>query len=349
MKVLYLTKYSRMGASSRLRSFQYFPAFKECGIEVVVRPLFNDEYLSALYKGEKSLGAILKAYVFRFLMLFTLFKYDKVVIEKELFPYFPAFFEQVIAFFGVKYLVDYDDAIFHNYDLHSNKWVRLLLQHKIGTVMRNAETVIAGNSYLAAKAENSGAGNTVIVPTVIDISRYEVKQNHIEEKTVIGWIGSPSTYKYVKAILPVIERLALKYPIEFHVVGASERYDGNAILKTIRWTEESEIQSILNFDIGVMPLEDSPWEKGKCAYKLIQYMGCGIPVVASPVGMNEEVVEADVNGFLANNSEDWYLAMERLITQPEMRMRMGKKGREKVEKEYSLHQKAATIITLLKK
>lgn len=347
MKVLYLTKYSRMGASSRLRSYQYFPFLNENGIEVTVSPLFNDDYLTALYQGKKSLKAVIIAYFKRFCILFTVYRYNKIVIEKELFPYFPPFFERFLAFMYIKYIVDYDDAIFHNYDLHPNPLIRLLLKRKIGAVMRHSETVIAGNRYLASKAIESRAKNVEIVPTVIDISRYGRKEIKDTSKTIIGWIGSPSTYKYVKTILPAIEKLSLKYPIAFHVVGANE--EDNVLVKSIAWTEATEIQSVLNFDIGIMPLEDSPWEKGKCSYKLIQYMGCGLPVVASPVGMNNEVVEENKNGFLAQNEAEWISALEKLINDPELRKEFGENGRKKVEECYTLQQNSNKIIAILKK
>jgi len=131
MKVLYLTKYSRLGASSRLRSFQYFPFLKENGIDVAFSPLFNDEYLKDLYSGKQSVKTIFSSYLKRFFILFTVFKYDKIVIEKELFPYLPALFERILAFAKVKYIVDYDDAIFHNYDLSPNKLIRFFLRNKI--------------------------------------------------------------------------------------------------------------------------------------------------------------------------------------------------------------------------
>jgi len=347
MKVLYLTKYSRLGASSRLRSFQYFPFLKENGIDVAFSPLFNDEYLKDLYSGKQSVKTIFSSYLKRFFILFTVFKYDKIVIEKELFPYLPALFERILAFAKVKYIVDYDDAIFHNYDLSPNKLIRFFLRNKIGSVMKHAETVIAGNSYLASKAENSGAKNVVIIPTVIDISRYEVKNKPNHNTTIIGWIGSPSTFKYVKSIFPVFEALAKKYPVEVHIVGAKENSPVSFPVKFIEWTEASEVQSIQNFDIGIMPLEDSLWEKGKCAYKLIQYMACGIPVVASPVGMNAEVVKDGINGYLAMNQKQWISALEGMLSDKTKYCIFGHSGRQFIENEYTVQSKIKSFKEVL--
>ncbi|UOK43758.1 MULTISPECIES: glycosyltransferase family 4 protein [Flavobacterium] len=347
MKVLYLTKYSRLGASSRLRSFQYFPFLKEEGINVSVSPLFNDAYLEALYNGKKSLRTVFFAYLKRFVVLFSVFKYDKVVIEKELFPYFPAFFELFLSLFGVCYIVDYDDAIFHNYDLSNNKMIRFFLSNKIGIVMKNAENVVAGNEYLAEKARVSGAKNVVIIPTVIDISRYDTVQLRDREKIVVGWIGSPSTFKYVKNIFPVFEELAKHYPIEVHIVGANEDVPVSFPVQFIKWAEYTEVDSIAAFDIGIMPLENSCWEKGKCAYKLIQYMACGLPVVASPVGMNREVVLNGINGYLADTEALWYAFLEELLKNPAKCSIFGSEGIRLVERHYTVQVQLQQVLDVL--
>lgn len=349
MKVLYLTKYSRLGASSRLRSFQYFPFLNNHGISVSVSPFFNETYLKELYSGKTSVLTVLSAYVKRFFILFTLFKYDKVVIEKELFPYFPAFFERFLTLMNVSYVVDYDDAIFHNYDLSTNKMIRFFLQNKIGTVMKYAETVLAGNEYLATKATVSGAKNVVLFPTVIDISRYAMVAKEPHGKIIIGWIGSPSTFKYVKPIFPVFEEIAKKYPIEVHIVGAKEDVSVSFPIRFVPWSEETEVDSITRFDVGIMPLENSPWEKGKCAYKLIQYMACGIPVVASPVGMNTKVVHPGENGFLADDQNQWLKSLEEIISDSRKCHTFGVHGRQLIEKEYTVQSSAQKLIEILKR
>ena len=336
MKILYFTKYSRKGASSRLRSFQYFPFLESQGHQVTVKPLFDDTYLEKIYLGKKDIIGSLKGYLKRFLLLFTVFSYDKVVIEKELFPYLPAVFERIFALFGIQYVVDYDDAIFHNYDMHPNPIIRFFLKNKIDIVMKKSQTVIAGNSYLATRAKNAGAQKVVTIPTVIDTSRYTTKEKYNSKPFVIGWIGSPSTFKYLLSLQSVFEKLASKYVISIHIVGAEQSLGLPGIENHIPWSEETEVASILNFDLGIMPLNDSPWEKGKCSYKLIQYMGCGIPVIASPVGMNLEVVQANINGFLATNEEEWVSTIEKYINDTNLQSVHGKNNSIFVEKNFSL-------------
>jgi glycosyltransferase involved in cell wall biosynthesis len=335
MKILYFTKYSRKGASSRLRAFQYFPFLESQDIQITVKPLFGDAYLEKLYNGKKNSASALNAYLKRFISLITVFKFDRVVIEAELFPYLPAVFERLLKLFGIKYIVDYDDAIFHNYEMHPNAVIRFLLKDKIDVVMRKSEAVIAGNSYLADRAAKSGANKIVIIPTVIDTSRYKTKEFSNSRPFVIGWIGSPSTFKYLLSLRSVFEKLAAKYDIVIHIVGASNSLGSPLTEKHIPWSEETEVDSILNFDVGVMPLNDTPWEKGKCSYKLIQYMGCGIPVIASPVGMNVEVVRPE-NGFLVSSEEDWLVAFERYLNDTTLQRLHGKNNSIFVENSFSL-------------
>jgi glycosyltransferase involved in cell wall biosynthesis len=348
MKVIYLTKYSINGASSRLRSFQYFPYLEKEDIEITVHAFFDEAYLINLYAGKKtSLIRFLKFYISRFFTLFTLFKYDKVVIEKELFPYFFSWFEKILFILNVKYIVDYDDAIFHNYDLNPNKLISFFLKNKIYNVMKYSHCVIAGNDYLAQKAKESGAKKIVFLPTAIDINKYKVKNKSISSKIVIGWIGTPSTFKYIKKFESIFLKLKKMYDVELHIVGVKD--DGQCCkeIKFFEWSEEKEVDLISKFDIGVMPLENTPWELGKCSYKLIQYMGCGIPVVASSVGMNTTVVEDGKNGFLVNDDSQWIQKLCELIIDKELRLVQGNTGRSIVAEKFTLQNNISILITLL--
>ncbi|MEC4005494.1 glycosyltransferase [Flavobacterium sp. SUN052] len=349
MRVIYLTKYSINGASSRLRSYQYFPLLEKENINVTVSPFFNEKYLKNLYSGKKtSVVQLLNFYVVRFFTLFTLFKYDKVVIEKELFPYFFSWFEKILSVFNIKYIVDYDDAIFHNYDLNPNKLIAFFLKNKIYNVMKYSDCVIAGNDYLALKAKQSGARKVVLLPTAINLDKYRIKEDSKNKTVVIGWIGTPSTFKYIKKFETIFLKLKNIYDIELHIVGAKK--DGQCCkeIKFFDWSEESEVDLISKFDIGVMPLENTPWELGKCSYKLIQYMGCGIPVIASSVGMNKIVVVNNVNGFLVNNDYDWIQKLSKLIIDKDLRANQGAIGRIMVAEKFCLHNNISTLLTLIK-
>ncbi len=349
MKVLFFTKYSRNGASSRLRSYQYFPLLEKEGIQVSVSPFFDEKYLESLYSKEKiSKFVVMGFYWNRFLKIFTISKFDKIIIEKELFPYFFSWFEKLLWLFKVNYIVDYDDAIFHNYDLSKNKIIRFLFKNKISNVMKYSAHVMAGNSYLAEKAKNSGAKKITIQPTVIDIDTYKLKTGYSTSKVIIGWIGSPTTFKYVKNLQPIFKTISNLYNVNFHIIGAKKdiTFQDNVIF--INWTEKNETALLSKFDIGIMPLENTPWELGKCSYKLIQYMGCGIPVVASAVGMNNEVVDDGENGFLVENNQQWIEKLGFLIASESKRKNFGSKGRLKVEKSFSSKETVQTLVSILK-
>jgi len=223
-----------------------------------------------------------------------------------------------------------------------------LLGQKIDSVMRHAAIVIAGNNYLAERAYRAGANRVEIIPTVVDTERYQPKQKAVGEVPIVGWIGTPQTSRYLKPLLPVFESLKNEMPVRFVAVGANpEDFEGTPV-EAWPWSEESEVASVQQFDIGIMPLVDSPWERGKCGYKLIQYMACGVPVVASPVGVNCEIVVSDKNGLFADSAGEWDKALRTLINvDSEVRKRMGGAGRARVEEWYSVHAQASRLLNKL--
>ena len=349
--VLVLPKYARKGASSRLRTFQYLPFLEDQGWEFAVKPLFDDAYLDSLYTGRgRSHSGLVLAYLRRFLILLGFWRYRFIWVEKELFPYMPAWVEVALAKAGVRYVVDYDDAIFHNYDLARNKWIRRLLGRKIDSVMRHSACVIAGNEYLAERARAAGARRVVVIPTVVDHRRYDARLKTGQPLTV-GWIGSPTTQKYVENLLPAFQALAQEQAFILLLVGATT--DITARLSGIDvdvrpWSEETEAALIQKMDIGIMPLEDGPWEKGKCGYKLIQYMASSVPVVASPVGVNSSIVDGAGCGLLANHLDEWGEAFTILNSDVALRERLGRAGRAAVRKCFSIDSQLEIISLSLK-
>jgi glycosyltransferase involved in cell wall biosynthesis len=248
----------------------------------------------------------------------------------------------------VPYVVDYDDALFHRYDCHTNPWVRRLLGQKIDSVMRHAATVIAGNNYLAERAYRAGANRVEMIPTVVDTKRYQPEQKSVAAVPIVGWIGTPQTSRYLKPLLPVFESLKNDMPVRFVAIGANPEDFEDTPVETWPWSEESEVKSLQQFDIGIMPLVDSPWERGKCGYKLIQYMACGVPVVASPVGVNREIVVPGGNGLFADTVEEWDKTLRMLLNvDSEARKRMGAAGRVRVEKWYSAQVQASRLLDTL--
>jgi glycosyltransferase involved in cell wall biosynthesis len=346
---LFLTRYGRKGASSRYRFLQYFSHFRVEGVSCTFEPLLGNEYLTEMYEnGNRNLWLILRGYFHRLWNLLGARQYDIVILEKELFPYAPALFERLLAQFEVPYIVDYDDAVFHNYDRSSNPLMRKLLGRKIDVVMREADAVVAGNEYLAARAHNTGASRVEIIPTVIDLNRYPHVPPKEENPFVIGWIGSPTTAQYVKNLAPVLKEVSERRDVRVILVGSGSINVSGVPLEVREWSEETEIDDISSFDVGIMPLEDTPWERGKCGFKLIQYMGCGKPVIASPVGMNADIVTDQHNGLHAETDEEWIESLIQLADNRKLATEMGNLGRELVANQYSLQTRKSQWIDLLR-
>ena len=347
LKVLVFSKYDQKGASSRLRTIQYLKGIEQASISITLSPLFDAKYLEDLYNGNLRKITILKYYFKRIRMLFGLGKYDLVWIEKEIFPWFPLPVEKLLAKWGVRYIVDYDDAIFHTYDTHRSGLVRQLLSNKIPTVMKHAALVTVCNSYLEKKAKKAGAKRIEVLPTVVDIQRYIPVYHAKNHKLVIGWIGTPKTEKYLIAMKEILDKLASMIEIKVMVVGGQEFFSEKFEYEILPWDEKKESEYLQQIDIGIMPLTDSPWEKGKCGYKLIQYMACGKPVIASNVGMNCEIIQTGVNGYLANDEQAWIDAFKALM-KLEKRVELGKNARALVERTYSLQNTLDHRIRFLK-
>lgn len=351
MRVLFLTRYSRMGASSRLRTLQYLPLLGQFGIEVVHQALLPDQYLGELYRtGDRNFVTLAQAYARRRAALADLRGFDAVWVEKEIYPYLPSSAERALRKRGIPFIVDYDDATFHTYDLHRNPLVRQLLGHKIDKVMRIANCVVAGNRYLADRAAKAGAANIRMVPTVLDPGRYSTQRQPREPGTVtVGWIGSPSTTQYVKSILPAIAEAARQDArIRFTMVGGGTLKEPPMPVRFESWSEASEADSLTGFDIGIMPLFDTPWEQGKCGYKLIQYMAAGMPVVASPIGANLDIVDEGINGLFASSPSEWSNAILRLAESAELRQSYGHAGRQKVEEKYSINVMVRVVADIIR-
>ncbi|MCU7850083.1 MAG: glycosyltransferase family 4 protein [Candidatus Thiodiazotropha sp. (ex Lucinoma kastoroae)] len=348
MKILLLTRYTRMGASSRLRSYQYLPFLKNSGIDVTVSPLFSDAYLKAFYgAGSKSPSLVLKAYWKRLKQLIQIQKFDLLWIEYEIFPWLPATFEQMIKRRGIPYTVDYDDAIFHRYDHASSTLIRYILGKKIDHVMRHSALVTAGNSYLVARAKVAGANHVMQLPTVVDTSRYRCKNATDNAYFTVGWIGSPTTAPYLELLRSPLQKLANVLPLRLLTIGGAIDAIPGVKMMSLTWSEANETEKLQQFDVGVMPLHDDLWERGKCGYKLIQYMACGLPVVASPVGVNTQLVEHGVTGFHADTEDAWIAALTQLSNDLQLRSEMGLKGRIKVENDYSLSVMAPKLVNAL--
>lgn len=250
---------------------------------------------------------------------------------------------------GARIVVDYDDAVFHIYDRHRNPLVRALLGAKIDRIMKAADLVIAGNSYLAARARAAGARRIAELPTVVDLLHYPlVPRPDGGDGLTIGWIGSPITSPYLDLLRPALAELRTRIPLRLVLIGAAPTALAGFPVERVAWSAESEAAAIARCDVGVMPLPDQPFERGKCGYKLIQFMAGALPVIASPVGANCAIIIPGETGFLAARDADWVSALTRLYHDPELRCRMGQAGRRRVEESYALAVAAPRLVALLR-
>jgi glycosyltransferase involved in cell wall biosynthesis len=246
-------------------------------------------------------------------------------------------------------VIDLDDAWFHRYDLHRWRMIRWLLPNKVDRIVHLARMVIIGNAYLAERMIAAGAPRVEQLPSVVDALKYHPKSaGQIQGASlVIGWIGSPATAHYLAAIGSVLWDFVRESGARVVAVGArKDQLDGLPI-ESRPWAEETEAEEIGRFDIGIMPLPDAPFERGKCGYKLVQYMAAGIPVIASRVGANASIVRDGIDGFLVSSPAEWAKALRTLGGDPELRERMGAAGRKRMEESYSLQCTAPRLEQLL--
>jgi hypothetical protein len=347
IRVLALAKYGPRAASTRQRLLQFRPFLAEHGVEVDLRPLLDDRYLDALMAGRaRSRMAVAGAYARRLGEWLSARRYDVLWVQYELFPFLPLLDAMFARMVSRPVVYDIDDAIFHMYDAHASAAVRHVLRGKLRGTMRRASICLCGNDYLAGYVAAAG-GRAAVVPTVVDTDHFRPAsprgRSHGEPLTV-GWIGSPSTWRYVEpllpALLPAMERLGAR----LRVVGAGPAARGIAGVDAVEWNEDREVAELRSMDIGLMPVPDEPWARGKCGYKLIQYMACGVPGIASPVGVNRAIVEHGVDGLLARTEGEWVETLSRLAGDPELRRDMGVRGRGKIVQRYSLRSQQPAVL-----
>lgn len=345
-RVLGLALYGPLAASTRYRLEQYTSGLLDHGIDLRLQYLLGDEYLKSRFAGSRvSVPSLAYATLSRLKRLAGMRNFDAAILYCELVPMLPGFAE--IGLLRKPYVYDFDDAFYLRYRTGRLRFARPLLGGKFDSLLRGAAAVTAGSRALFNYAERHN-GNTHLLPTVVDTTRYTPKPGLRGRGTfTVGWIGSPSTAAaYLGQLAGPLSVLGAEGKLRFVVVGGRSPAIPNVEVQEFAWSEESEIDLINSFDLGVMPLVDDEWSRGKCAFKLIQYMACGVPVVASPVGANIDVV-ADGCGLLASSPDEWIQALRELRDDPGRREMMGAAGRERVENIYSLGVALPKLATIL--
>lgn len=352
MKIIAFTCGPLEGASSRLRVYQYVPLLKDYGIKLTVSPAVP----SWLYnKFPPAKGIFSKLLYFGFggiARTFGLFKvpfYDQIIVQKLFLPYIfplPEILICVMAkFFNKKVIFDFDDST-----IFINRSGKLFQDsNRLKRILRYCDLVIAGNDYLANYAL-SVCNNVIKHPTPVDISKWKPKWDNFEKTgpIIIGWIGGEGSAPYLNFIKNVLKRLSGEVDIIFRTVGIKPFQLPGVIVENWNWDLKTEVENVQTFDIGVMPVPNNEEGRGKCGLKLLQYLACGIPCVASPVGINCEIITNGYNGYLASNEEEWYKYLKKLVLDSNLRQRIGSNGRKTVEERYSLERLTAIYANELK-
>ncbi len=356
MKVLFLLPYPIGKApSQRFRVENLLPLLDEAGISYALHPFMDDATWQVLYKGgsllQKARG--IAGGFFRRLktILFEARQYDRIFIHREASPLGPPVFEWILKkIFRKKIIFDFDDAIWIPNTSSGNKIAAAFKAHwKTRYICRWSYRVSAGNDFLCRYAIQSGAASVVKIPTVVDMERRynQVKEHHTGSIT-IGWTGSHSTLKYLDDLIPVIREVQKELDCTFLVIADKKPDLPLTDWHFIPWDPATEIEDLLRIDVGVMPLTADPWSEGKCGFKLIQYLSLGIPAVASPVGVNKDIIDHGVNGYLADSRETWLSALRQLISDTGHRTATGMAGYEKMTREYSVASLRASFLSLFK-
>jgi glycosyltransferase involved in cell wall biosynthesis len=347
LQVLALTRYGRTGASSRLRFLQYLPHLADHGIEAHPAPFLDDVYLKELYGGQRpSLQRVITFYSERLKHLAMANKFDVVWVEKEALPWIPACAE-LMALRSVPLVIDFDDAWHLRYTESSKPLVRLALADKLSRMARRADHVIVANRYLQDWAEDAGASRVCCIPTVVDLSRYAATPLPPPEPFTIGWIGTPETVHYLNTIRGALRQVLERSNTRLLLIGPGSARLDLPNVEAQPWSEGDETSLLQHIHVGIMPLLHGRWEYGKSAYKLVQYMAASRPVVASPVGANNDVVTGGVNGLFASTESDWVTSLERLRADPALAAAMGAAARATVERSFSLEATLPKIVEVL--
>ncbi|PIP13310.1 MAG: group 1 glycosyl transferase [bacterium (Candidatus Stahlbacteria) CG23_combo_of_CG06-09_8_20_14_all_40_9] len=332
MRVLFITQTDELGPASRYRVYQYLPYLTRENIEYKVIPGGRKYYYHIFKKPFYYLDLLLR----RIRDLTVLNKFDVIFIQREFIPKMYPFGELLYSKINENLIFDFDDAIYV-----TSKYIYKVLQR--------SKIVIAGNTYLKEYAQKYNK-NVVVIPTCIDISRYSLKQHSPKEEVTIGWIGTPSNLGYLKSIFPIIQELSRKFRVILKIIGipSVKSYPGVNI-KSQKWLLNEEISDILSMDIGIMPLPNNKYTKGKCGVKLLQYMAAGLPAVTSQVGVGEEIITSGFNGFLANDKDSWYNSLKLLIENWRLRKDIGIMARRTVEEKFALGKSARKFIEVIQK
>lgn len=333
----------------RFRVEHFLSLLREQGVFCIELPSWPSKYFNFSFNSRLvsvvSFGflSIIKAFVRIFQIIIVPFA-DLVFIQRELLPYNIFFLERIIWLLNKNIVFDFDDSIFlYKDEISSSIGKYLTRKDTIAETIRMSREVICGNGYLAEYARKYNK-NVTIIPTVLDTDKYvpKIQSARTENRFVIGWMGTSGNLKYLLSLKEVFREIRKAYPeVILRIVTEKflfqEEFSDAIPTEFKKWSEKNEVSDLQGFDLGVMPLADNKWTKGKCGFKILQYMATGIPVVASAVGANNEIVQDGISGFLASNDAEWKEKILKIIGNDfDIVSSLFEKGRERVVSHYSI-------------
>lgn len=341
-EILFVAQYpENVSPGQRFRFELYKDFLKENGFNITMHSFLEENGYNIIHRQGmffiKS-WEVIKGYLRRVRLLFSLSKYDYIFLQREAAPLGPPIFEWFYAkVFKKKVIYDFDDAIWmeHISD-HNSMAKRFKGVAKVKNICKWSYKVSCGNEYLCNYARKYSK-HVVYNPTCVDTeNRHNILACHDVSRVTIGWTGSFSTLKYLETITHILQKLQEKYDFDVKIICNQKPNFTLKNLHYVEWSEENEVRELATCHIGLMPLTNDEWSEGKCGFKLVQYLALGIPAVSSPVGVNKKIVDNGINGLLCETDDDWYKAIEILINDKALRSKMGIDGRKKITRAYSL-------------
>ncbi|MGD9660040.1 MAG: glycosyltransferase family 4 protein [Porticoccaceae bacterium] len=351
LRVLFLTRYPVLGASSRYRVYQYIPHLEAMGIFCEIQPFMDEDLYQLSFSPGRTFAKIRKtllATVRRLLALRYYSRFDVIYMQRELLPFGAPWLERWLKRRGARLVFDYDDALFIGKPSRFNPIASLLrAPGKVRELFSLVDLVVAGNNWLRDQARAHG-GNGVTLEVAEDVSRFPDCLQSRRQPLVIGWLGSTSTVKYLREIEPALCDLAQRYPqLKFELMGGGDFQMEGVPWTLLPWSLQGEVEALSRWRIGLMPLPEEDWVKGKSGGKARTYMAAGVVPVCTAIGYNLELIEHGRTGFLCRTNDEWRTAMECLIADTKLCIEIGQAARAEVEKRFSPAVIAAKMAALL--
>lgn len=352
-RIAFVVQYPKgVSPSQRFRCELWEDALAKAQISHETFPFIDSETRKVIYQKGHYLGkawGVVLGYLRRCKLLFQLRNFDFVFVQREATPFGPPLFEWLASYaLKAQVIFDFDDAIWIPTISAENQLAeKLKFFGKTKYVCACAYKVVVGNEFLANFARNYSS-NVNVVPTCVDTSKSAslLKKHDQTNPLTVGWTGSFSTLKYLELILPALKSAQAIVPFKFVVIADRAPELPGLDYEFVKWSEENELQDLARLDVGVMPLIEDRWSEGKCGFKLIQYFSLGIPALASPVGVNSQILEHEISGYLCQTTGDWCTGICTLLKDAELRNRMGTAGRKKIVDSYSVQANAQAFISL---